>query len=59
MLREECFQFQMCKNNDLKFAVLERVHHTIRDKLYKYFKYKNNNIYIYIDVLTNFFQGLQ
>jgi len=36
----------------LKFAVVERVHRTIRDRLYKYFTYKN--AYRYIAVLPKF-----
>jgi len=39
MLRNEGIQFQVCRNPDLKCAVVERVHRTIRDRLYKYFKY--------------------
>ena len=52
MLRGEGVQFQVRKNPDLKCAVVERVHRTIRDRLYKYFTYKYT--YRYIDVLTKF-----
>ena len=33
MLRYEGIQFQVCKNPDLKCAVVERAHRTIRDRL--------------------------
>jgi len=33
MLRDEGIQFQVCRNPDLKCAVVERVHRTIRDRL--------------------------
>jgi transposase InsO family protein len=36
-------------------AVIEKAHRTIRDKLYKYFTFKNT--YRYIDVLQQFVQG--
>ena len=49
MLRDEGIQFQMCRNPDLKCAVVEHVHHTIRDRLYKYFTYTNT--YRYNDVM--------
>jgi len=41
MLKREGIQFQICKNPDVKCSILERAHRTIRDKLYKYFTYKN------------------
>jgi hypothetical protein len=37
---------------DVKCAVVERAHRNIRDKLHKYFSYKNT--YRYIDVLEKF-----
>jgi len=52
MLRDEGIQFQMCRNPDVKCAVVERAHRTIRDRLYKYFTYKNT--FRYIDVLPKF-----
>jgi len=52
MLRIEGINFQLCKNPDVKCAVVERAHRTIRDKLCKYFTYKN--IFRYIDVLPKF-----
>ena len=52
MLRDEGIQFQVCRNPDLKCAVVERVYSTIRDRLYKYFTQKNN--YRYVDALPKF-----
>jgi len=52
MLRGDGIQFQVCKNPDLKCAVLERAHRTIRGRLYKYFTYKNT--YRHIDDLPKF-----
>jgi len=51
-LRLEGNQFQVFKNPDVKCSVVERAHRTIRDRLYKYFTYKNT--YRYIDVLPKF-----
>jgi len=55
MLRREGIQFQICKSPDVKCSVVERAHRTIRDKLYKYFTYKNT--YRFIDVLPAFVRG--
>jgi hypothetical protein len=55
MLKSEGIQFQICKNSDVKCAVVERAHRTIRDKLYKYFTYKNT--YRFIDVLQHLVRG--
>jgi len=52
MLREEGIQFQVCRNPDVKCAVVERAQRTIRDRLYKYLTYKNT--FRYIDVLPKF-----
>jgi len=52
MLNREGIQFQVCKNPNVKCSVVERAHRTIRDRLYKYFTYKNT--YRYIDVLSKF-----
>ena len=35
MLRDEGFQFQVCKNHDVKCAVVKRAHRTICDRHYK------------------------
>jgi len=45
-------QFHVCRNPDLKCAVVERVQRTIRDRLYTYFIHKNT--YSYIHVLPKF-----
>jgi hypothetical protein len=39
MLRDEGIQFQVCRNPDVKYAVVERVHRTIRDRLLKFFTF--------------------
>ena len=52
LLKHEGIQFHVCKNPDIKCSVIERAHRTIRDKLYKYFTFKNT--YRYIDVLDKF-----
>jgi len=52
MLRYEGIQFQLCRNPDVKCAVVERAQRTIRERLYKYLTYKNT--FRYIDVLPKF-----
>ena len=51
MLRDEGIQFQVCRSPDVKYAVVERVHRTIRDRLFKYFTFSNS---YHIDVLPKF-----
>jgi len=46
MLKREGIQFQVCRNPDVKSVVIERAHRTIRDRMYKYFTYKNTYRYI-------------
>jgi hypothetical protein len=41
MLKREGIEFSVCRILDIKCSVIERVHRTIRDKLYKYFTFKN------------------
>ena len=41
MLKRKGIQFHVCRNRDVKCAVMERVHRTLRNKLYRYFIYKN------------------
>ena len=41
LLKREGIEFQVCRNPDVKCAVVERVNRTLRDKLYRYFTYKN------------------
>jgi transposase len=55
LLKREGIEFQVCRNPDVKCAVVERVNRTLRDKRYKYFTYKNT--YRYIDVLPKFVTG--
>ena len=52
LLRREGIEHRTCRNPDVKCAVVERAHRTIREKLYKYFTHKNT--YRYIDVLPKF-----
>jgi len=51
-LKSEGIEFQVCKNPDVKCSVVESAHRKIRDRMYKYFTYKNT--YRYIDVLPKF-----
>jgi transposase InsO family protein len=55
MLKREGLEFQICRNPEVKCSVIERARRTIRDKLYKYFTYKNT--YSFIDVIQKFLQG--
>jgi hypothetical protein len=52
MLKHEKIQFQVCRNPDVKCAIVERVQRTLRDKLFKYFTYSNSHRYL--DVLLKF-----
>jgi hypothetical protein len=52
MLKKEGIQFQVCRDPNVKCAIVERTHRTIRDKLYKYFTHKST--YRYIDILPKF-----
>ena len=52
MLRREGIQFHVCRNPDVKCAFVERAHRTLRNKLYKYFTYKNT--YRFVNVLQHF-----
>jgi hypothetical protein len=55
MLKHEGLEFQMCKNPDVKCSIIERAQRTIRERLNKYFTYKNS--YRFIDVLPKFIRG--
>ena len=57
MLKKEGIQFQIGRDSNVKCAILERSHSTIRDKLYKYMTYRNT--YRYIDVLPKFVRGIR
>jgi len=52
LLKREGIEFQVCRNPDVKRAVVERVNRTLRDKVSRYFTYKNT--YKYIHVLPKF-----
>ena len=55
LLKREGIQFQVYRNPNIKCSIVERVHRTVRDKLYKYFTDKNT--YRYVDVLSDFVSG--
>jgi len=55
LLKREGIQFQVCMKPDVKCLCIERAHRTIRDKLYRYFTFKNT--FRYIDVLDDFVKG--
>ena len=55
MLRKEGIQFQVCRDPNVKCAIVERSNRTIREKLYRYMSFKNT--YRYIDVLPRFVRG--
>jgi len=48
MLRDEGIPFQVCKNPDVKCAVVEHAHRTIRDRLSNFLRKKNSYRYINI-----------
>jgi transposase len=55
MLKKEGIQIQVCRDPNVKCAIVELSHRTIRDKLYKYMIFKNT--YRYIDVLLKLVNG--
>ena len=55
MLRAEGIKIQFWRNHDVKYAVVEHAFRPNRDKLYKYFTYKNT--FRYIDSLPKFFSA--
>jgi hypothetical protein len=55
VLKQEGIEFSVCRTPDVKCAVIERAHRSLRDTLYKYFTYKNTHRYI--DVLQDFVTG--
>jgi hypothetical protein len=55
-VRRERIEHRICRNPVVKCAVVERVHRTIREKIYKYFTHKNT--FKYIDVLQNFVSAI-
>jgi hypothetical protein len=52
MSKKEGIEFQVRRNPNVKCAVVEKSHRTIRERLYKYFTHKNT--YRYTDVLPKF-----
>jgi hypothetical protein len=52
ILRDEGIHFQVCRNPDVKCAVVESAHRTIRDRHLKFLT--SSNTYRYIDVLPKF-----
>jgi hypothetical protein len=55
ILKNDGIEFRIYRNPDIKCSVVERAHCTIRDKLYRYFTYKNT--YRFIDVLQKIVRG--
>jgi transposase InsO family protein len=49
LLKREGIQFQVCRDPNIKCGIVERVHRTIREKMYKYFTAKNT--YRFVDIL--------
>ena len=52
ILRDEGIHFQVCRNPDVKCALVERAQRSIHDRLNKYLTYKNS--FRYIEVLPKF-----
>jgi transposase InsO family protein len=52
MLKREGNQFYVCRNPDVKCAVVERTRRTLRNKLYRYFTYMNT--FRFVNVLQQF-----
>ena len=52
MLKSEGIQFHVCRNPDGKCAIVERSHRTVRNKLYRYFTYKDT--YRFVNVSQQF-----
>jgi hypothetical protein len=52
LLQREGIEHRICRNPDVKCAVVEGVHRTIREKIYRYFTHRNT--FKYINVLQKF-----
>ena len=52
MLNREGIQFHVCRNPDVKCAIVERAPRTLRNKFGRYFTYKNT--YRFVNVLQQF-----
>jgi len=44
MLKNKVIQFQVCRNPDVKCSIVERAQRTVRDKIYRYFKYQSEQV---------------
>lgn len=51
VLKERNIQFRVARNPDVKAAVVERFNRTLKERMYRYFTYKNTKRYV--DVLQN------
>ncbi len=51
MLKKHGIYWYTSENDDIKAAVVERFNRTLKERIYRYFTYKNTNRYV--DVLTN------
>jgi transposase InsO family protein len=58
MLKREGTQFLMCRNPDVKCAVVKRAHRTLRNKLYRYFTYKNTYRFVCVATVCKSVQQL-
>ena len=56
MLKREGIELSVCRKPDVKCTVIDCTHRTLRDKLYKYFTYKNTHRYIDVlqDIVTDY-----
>jgi hypothetical protein len=52
LMRREGIEHRICRNPGVKCAVVETFHRTIREKIYRYFTYRNT--FRYSNVLQNF-----
>ena len=52
MLKRKGIRFQVCRNPDVKYSVVERAQRLLREKLYRYFTYRNTHRYV--DVCPQF-----
>ena len=52
MLKREGIQFHGYRNHGVKCAVVERAHQTLRNRLYRYFAYKNT--YRFVNMIQQF-----
>jgi len=55
LLDGQGIKMRVCRNSDVKCAVMERFKRTLKSKLYKWFT--RNNTYRYVDVLDKYVTG--